>query len=161
MCSIFLLLALLTVNWKSIYSVLQLRCIPSMCPVCKATGKPCDNMRLRRKQYPEVEVGWLLHSTINMQVKEAEGKGRGLFLSKNSGGLVSGDLVYEYLGEVLDYKSFKKRTVEYEREVCARPEYLYCLGKQPLLFHVPWWWPCHWRNQKRWDKSPTKLWLTL
>ncbi|KAF3053634.1 histone methyltransferase set2 [Didymella keratinophila] len=64
-------------------------------------GRKCQNQRFLRKQYADVTV------------IKTEKKGFGLRANKN---LVQGDFIFEYIGEVIDEKTFRRRMIQYDQE---------------------------------------------
>ncbi|KAK9722596.1 hypothetical protein K7432_002586 [Basidiobolus ranarum] len=74
--------------------ILFIECTPGDCPC----GSYCQNQRFQRKEYSSVDV-----------VKTPQ-KGFGLLAAET---LKSGQLVMEYIGEVVTYTNFVKRTRQY------------------------------------------------
>ncbi|KAF3041548.1 histone methyltransferase set2 [Didymella heteroderae] len=64
-------------------------------------GRKCQNQRFLRKQYADVTV------------IKTEKKGFGLRANKD---LVQGDFIFEYIGEVIDEKTFRRRMIQYDQE---------------------------------------------
>ncbi|EDU46790.1 Histone-lysine N-methyltransferase [Pyrenophora tritici-repentis] len=64
-------------------------------------GRTCQNQRFQRKQYADVTV------------IKTEKKGFGLRANKN---MVPGDFVFEYIGEVIDERTFRRRMGQYDEE---------------------------------------------
>lgn len=66
-----------------------------------ACGRACQNQRFLRKQYADVTV------------IKTDKKGFGLRANRN---LKAGDFIFEYIGEVIDERSFRRRMVQYDQE---------------------------------------------
>ncbi|ORX79705.1 hypothetical protein K493DRAFT_271030 [Basidiobolus meristosporus CBS 931.73] len=81
-------------NSDCINRMLFIECTPGDCPC----GSYCQNQRFQRKDYSPVEV-----------IKTPQ-KGFGLQAAEN---LKTGQLVMEYIGEVVTYTNFVKRTRQY------------------------------------------------
>ncbi|KAI4910389.1 hypothetical protein J4E90_007824 [Alternaria incomplexa] len=64
-------------------------------------GRKCQNQRFQRKQYADVTV------------IKTEKKGFGLRANKN---MAPGDFVFEYIGEVIDERTFRRRMGQYDEE---------------------------------------------
>ncbi|KAF1926864.1 uncharacterized protein M421DRAFT_6768 [Didymella exigua CBS 183.55] len=64
-------------------------------------GRKCQNQRFLRKQYADVTV------------MKTDKKGFGLRANKD---LVSGDFIFEYIGEVIDERTFRRRMIQYDQE---------------------------------------------
>lgn len=64
-------------------------------------GRKCQNQRFLRKQYADVTV------------IKTDKKGFGLRTNKD---LKPGDFIYEYIGEVIDERTFRRRMVQYDEE---------------------------------------------
>lgn len=64
-------------------------------------GRKCQNQRFLRKQY------------ANVTVIKTEKKGYGL---RADADLKPGDFVFEYIGEVIDERTFRRRMVQYDEE---------------------------------------------
>ncbi|KAF1835209.1 histone-lysine N-methyltransferase [Decorospora gaudefroyi] len=64
-------------------------------------GRRCQNQRFQRKQYADVTV------------IKTDKKGFGLRANKN---MVPGDFVFEYIGEVIDERTFRRRMGQYDEE---------------------------------------------
>jgi hypothetical protein len=64
-------------------------------------GRRCQNQRFQRKQYADVTV------------IKTEKKGFGLRANKN---MAPGDFVFEYIGEVIDERTFRRRMGQYDEE---------------------------------------------
>ncbi|KAF2660755.1 hypothetical protein K491DRAFT_14788 [Lophiostoma macrostomum CBS 122681] len=64
-------------------------------------GNKCQNQRFQRKQYADVAV------------IKTEKKGFGLRANRT---LKSGDFIFEYIGEVIDERTFRRRMVQYDEE---------------------------------------------
>jgi histone-lysine N-methyltransferase SETD2 len=64
-------------------------------------GRKCQNQRFQRKQYADVTV------------VKTEKKGYGLRTNRT---LKSGDFIFEYIGEVIDERTFRRRMVQYDNE---------------------------------------------
>jgi histone-lysine N-methyltransferase SETD2 len=64
-------------------------------------GSACQNQRFQRKQYADVAV------------IKTEKKGFGL---RANGNLKPGDFIFEYIGEVIDERSFRRRMHQYDDE---------------------------------------------
>ncbi|CAO2648234.1 Nn.00g075010.m01.CDS01 [Neocucurbitaria sp. VM-36] len=64
-------------------------------------GRKCQNQRFQRKQYADVAV------------IKTEKKGFGLRANKD---MVPGDFVFEYIGEVIDERTFRRRMIQYDEE---------------------------------------------
>ncbi|RII24839.1 hypothetical protein CUC08_Gglean011852 [Alternaria sp. MG1] len=64
-------------------------------------GRKCQNMRFQRKQYADVTV------------IKTEKKGFGLRANKD---MAPGDFVFEYIGEVIDERTFRRRMGQYDDE---------------------------------------------
>ncbi|KAF3991601.1 hypothetical protein FT663_01472 [Candidozyma haemuli var. vulneris] len=62
-------------------------------------GKDCQNQRFQKKQYCEVKV------------IQTEKKGYGLVAEQT---ISEGSFVYEYIGEVVDEETFRKRMIDYD-----------------------------------------------
>ena len=66
-----------------------------------ACGTACQNQRFQRKQY------------ANVSVVKTEKKGYGL---RTNNALKPGNFIFEYIGEVINYKAFRQRYVQYDKE---------------------------------------------
>lgn len=77
--------------------VTSVECINKHC--ASTCGKNCSNQRFQKKQYAEVTVF------------QTEKKGYGLRADQE---LSEGQFIYEYIGEVIDEKSFRQRMIEYD-----------------------------------------------
>ena len=64
-------------------------------------GRDCQNQRFQRKQYADVAV------------IKTEKKGFGLRANRN---LKAGDFIFEYIGEVIDERAFRRRMHQYDEE---------------------------------------------
>lgn len=64
-------------------------------------GRKCQNQRFLRKQYADVTV------------IKTDKKGFGLRANKD---MAPGDFVFEYIGEVIDEKTFRRRMLQYDHE---------------------------------------------
>lgn len=64
-------------------------------------GKKCQNRRFKNKEYADVSVF------------KTEKKGYGLRANK---ALSHGDFIFEYIGEVIDERKFRRRMVQYDEE---------------------------------------------
>lgn len=64
-------------------------------------GRKCQNQRFQRKQYADVTV------------IKTEKKGFGLRTNKD---LAPGDFIFEYIGEVIDERTFRRRMIQYDQE---------------------------------------------
>ncbi|KAH6642557.1 hypothetical protein C7974DRAFT_301521 [Boeremia exigua] len=64
-------------------------------------GRKCQNQRFLRKQYADVTV------------IKTDKKGFGLRANKD---LASGDFIFEYIGEVIDERNFRRRMIQYDQE---------------------------------------------
>ncbi|KAF1844950.1 uncharacterized protein K460DRAFT_284299 [Cucurbitaria berberidis CBS 394.84] len=64
-------------------------------------GRKCQNQRFQRKQYADVTV------------IKTEKKGFGLRANKD---MVPGDFIFEYIGEVIDERNFRRRMMQYDEE---------------------------------------------
>lgn len=64
-------------------------------------GRKCQNQRFLRKQYADVTV------------IKTEKKGFGLRANKD---MVPGEFVFEYIGEVIDERTFRRRMLQYDEE---------------------------------------------
>jgi hypothetical protein len=64
-------------------------------------GRKCQNQRFQRKQYADVAV------------IKTDKKGFGLRANKD---MVPGDFVFEYIGEVIDERTFRRRMIQYDQE---------------------------------------------
>lgn len=84
-------------NSECLNRLLLTECNPSRCPA----GKQCDNQQLQRRQYPPLDIIRTL------------GKGWGLIAKKE---LKAGDLVCEYVGELINNAEMRRRIKEKEAE---------------------------------------------
>jgi SET domain-containing protein len=64
-------------------------------------GRKCQNQRFQRKQYADVTV------------IKTDKKGFGLRANKD---MVPGDFIFEYIGEVIDERTFRRRMLTYDEE---------------------------------------------
>jgi hypothetical protein len=64
-------------------------------------GRKCQNQRFLRKQY------------ANVAVIKTDKKGFGLRANKD---LSPGDFIFEYIGEVIDERTFRRRMIQYDQE---------------------------------------------
>jgi hypothetical protein len=64
-------------------------------------GRKCQNQRFQQKQY------------ANVSVIKTDKKGFGLRANKD---MVPGDFVFEYIGEVIDERTFRRRMTQYDEE---------------------------------------------
>ncbi|KAI8943619.1 hypothetical protein NX059_012515 [Plenodomus lindquistii] len=64
-------------------------------------GRKCQNQRFQRKQYADVTV------------IKTDKKGFGLRANKD---MAPGDFVFEYIGEVIDERTFRRRMLQYDHE---------------------------------------------
>lgn len=64
-------------------------------------GRKCQNQRFLRKQYADVAV------------IKTEKKGYGLRANRD---MVAGEFVFEYIGEVIDERTFRRRMLQYDEE---------------------------------------------
>lgn len=64
-------------------------------------GRKCQNQRFQRKQYGDVSV------------IKTEKKGFGLRANKE---MSPGDFIFEYIGEVIDERTFRRRMLQYDEE---------------------------------------------
>jgi hypothetical protein len=64
-------------------------------------GRKCQNQRFLRKQYADVTV------------IKTDKKGFGLRANKD---MVPGDFIFEYIGEVIDERTFRRRMIQYDQE---------------------------------------------
>ncbi len=64
-------------------------------------GRKCQNQRFLRKQYADVTV------------IKTEKKGYGLRANKD---MVPGEFIFEYIGEVIDERTFRRRMIQYDEE---------------------------------------------
>lgn len=64
-------------------------------------GRNCQNQRFQQKQY------------ANVSVIKTEKKGYGLRVNKD---LLPDDFIYEYIGEVINEPTFRRRTIQYDAE---------------------------------------------
>lgn len=77
-------------------AMMYIECDPKMCPA----GSSCKNDRLRNKRYPKLKV-W-----------KTEKAGFGLRTEQD---LVEGDLVCEYIGEIIDEEECQSRLIKQEK----------------------------------------------
>ena len=90
----------------------------AMCVECHAgCGEACPNQRLQRRAYPPVKV-----------MLTSGHRGHGLMACAD---IEAGDLVHEYLGEVIDGGEWMKRLATYSD---ATPVYLLTLDRQRKLY---------------------------
>ena len=75
----------------------KMECVADGC----SCGRKCQNQRFLRKQYADVTV------------IRTEKKGFGLRANKD---MAVGAFVYEYIGEVIDERSFRRRMIQYDEE---------------------------------------------
>lgn len=75
----------------------KMECVADGC----SCGRKCQNQRFLRKQYADVSV------------IKTEKKGFGLRANKD---MVPGDFVFEYIGEVIDERTFRRRMLQYDEE---------------------------------------------
>lgn len=75
----------------------KLECIDGDCPC----GRGCQNQRFQRKQY------------ANVSVIKTDKKGYGLRANVD---LSENDFIFEYIGEVINEPTFRKRTILYDQE---------------------------------------------
>lgn len=88
------------------------------CVECVAScGESCPNQRLQKRVYPAVKV-----------VLTAGRRGHGLVAAQN---IEVGDLVHEYLGEVIDEAEWQQRLATYSD---STPVYLLTLDRQRKLY---------------------------
>jgi [histone H3]-lysine36 N-trimethyltransferase len=75
----------------------KMECVADGC----SCGRKCQNQRFLRKQYADVTV------------IKTEKKGFGLRANKD---MAPGDFVFEYIGEVIDERTFRRRMIQYDEE---------------------------------------------
>jgi hypothetical protein len=75
----------------------KMECVADGC----SCGTKCQNQRFLRKQYADVTV------------IKTEKKGFGLRANKD---MFPGDFVFEYIGEVIDERTFRRRMIQYDEE---------------------------------------------
>jgi hypothetical protein len=75
----------------------KMECVADGC----SCGRKCQNQRFLRKQYADVTV------------IKTDKKGFGLRANKN---MSAGDFVFEYIGEVIDERTFRRRMMQYDEE---------------------------------------------
>ncbi|KAH7073694.1 hypothetical protein BKA63DRAFT_416378 [Paraphoma chrysanthemicola] len=75
----------------------KMECVADGC----SCGRKCQNQRFQRKQYADVTV------------IKTEKKGYGLRANKD---MAPGDFVFEYIGEVIDERTFRRRMLQYDEE---------------------------------------------
>jgi hypothetical protein len=75
----------------------KLECVDGDCPC----GRGCQNQRFQRKQY------------ANVSVIKTEKKGYGLRADVD---LSANDFIFEYIGEVINEPTFRRRTIQYDEE---------------------------------------------
>lgn len=76
----------------------SVECIDTHCLTC---GPDCENQRFQKRQYAQITIF------------QTEMKGYGVRAEAN---LYQGQFIYEYIGEVIDEKSFRKKTIAYDQE---------------------------------------------
>jgi hypothetical protein len=75
----------------------KMECVADGC----SCGRKCQNQRFLRKQYADVTV------------IKTDKKGFGLRANKD---MHPGDFVFEYIGEVIDERTFRRRMIQYDQE---------------------------------------------
>ncbi|GMM37764.1 histone methyltransferase [Saccharomycopsis crataegensis] len=85
-------------NSDCINRLTSVECIDTHCYTC---GPECRNQRFQNREYSKISVF------------QTEKKGYGV---RAEADLAQGQFVYEYIGEVIDEKNFKKRMMDYDRE---------------------------------------------
>lgn len=75
----------------------KMECIDADCPC----GRGCQNQRFQRKQY------------ANVSVIKTDKKGFGLRANVD---MHANDFIFEYIGEVINEPTFRKRTIQYDQE---------------------------------------------
>jgi hypothetical protein len=75
----------------------KMECVADGC----SCGRKCQNQRFLRKQYADVAV------------IKTDKKGFGLRANKD---MHPGDFVFEYIGEVIDERTFRRRMIQYDQE---------------------------------------------
>jgi hypothetical protein len=75
----------------------KMECVADGC----SCGRKCQNQRFLRKQYADVSV------------IKTDKKGFGLRANRD---MVPGDFVFEYIGEVIDERTFRRRMIQYDQE---------------------------------------------
>ncbi|KAF1917969.1 hypothetical protein BDU57DRAFT_444352 [Ampelomyces quisqualis] len=75
----------------------KMECVADGC----SCGRECQNQRFLRKQYADVTV------------IKTEKKGFGLRANTD---MLPGDFVFEYIGEVIDERTFRRRMIQYDEE---------------------------------------------
>jgi hypothetical protein len=75
----------------------KMECVADGC----SCGRKCQNQRFLRKQYADVSV------------IKTDKKGFGLRANKD---MAAGDFVFEYIGEVIDERTFRRRMIQYDEE---------------------------------------------
>jgi hypothetical protein len=75
----------------------KMECVADGC----SCGRKCQNQRFLRKQYADVAV------------IKTEKKGFGLRANRD---MHPGDFVFEYIGEVIDERTFRRRMIQYDQE---------------------------------------------
>jgi hypothetical protein len=75
----------------------KMECVADGC----SCGRKCQNQRFLRKQYADVTV------------IKTDKKGFGLRANKD---MQPGDFVFEYIGEVIDERTFRRRMIQYDQE---------------------------------------------